>query len=145
MPRCSCRGVRALVPLLLLALLLLPACSSGLNEVKGKVTQKGTPLKGALVFFHPQADPKAPPATGVTDEDGVYTLSTGATPGAAPGEYKVTIRWPAESKESKDKVLQGHNPPPPSDRLGGKYANPKTTKLTATVNRGSNDIPFNLD
>lgn len=141
-----CRGLRAVWPAagLFALIILLPACSGGLQTVKGKVTQKGTPLKGAIVFFHP-ADGSTP-ATGVADAEGVYSLSTGTTSGAAPGEYKVTIRWPAEPDPSKaGKIPNSSDAPLPPDRLMGKYGDPKTTKLRATVNRGSNDVPFDLD
>jgi hypothetical protein len=60
-----------------------------LAEASGTVTFQGSPLAGASV----QALPKSGPlATGVTDAQGNFTLSTGAEKGVAVGPIKVAIR-----------------------------------------------------
>jgi hypothetical protein len=60
-----------------------------LAEAGGTVTFQGSPLAGASV----QALPKSGPlATGVTDAQGKFTLSTGASKGVAVGPIKVAVR-----------------------------------------------------
>ena len=77
-----------------------------------------------------------PGPVGTTDASGQFQLRSYEDGDGAPaGEFKVTIVWPA--------------PPPPDatgvfdlkDRLGGRYANPQTSKLTAQVAEGGGEIP----
>ena len=111
-----------------------------LYPVSGKVLVKGQPAEGAKVTFYPTAaesmGPKMPVPAGTTDANGDFRLqSSEADDGAPAGEFKVTVVWPA--------------PPPPNatgvfdlkDRLGGRYANPQTSKLTAQVEEGGGEIP----
>jgi hypothetical protein len=106
--------------------------------VKGKVTVAGKPAERAQVVFHPLADagPNTPRPTGTVGPDGIFTMSTYTEGDGAPaGEYAVTIVWPeSASAIGGDADLGG-------DRLGGRYANPKTTTLKATVAEGPNEIP----
>jgi hypothetical protein len=52
----------------------------------------GAPLAGAAVSFVPQTQGVERLATGRTDADGEFTLTTLRTDdGAVPGEYKVTV------------------------------------------------------
>ena len=80
------------------ALLCLAGCGrAGMAPVKGKVTWKGKAVKQAALAFAPvpkSDDDKAPgkPATGFTDADGSYILSTfRAGDGAWIGSHRVTI------------------------------------------------------
>ena len=73
-----------------------PILLGGLPAVTGKVNHKGQPIKGALVTLHPKAslnDVKVHRPTGMTDEQGNFTVTTGNDAGAAPGEYIVTVVW----------------------------------------------------
>src|SRR3954464_14548489 len=81
--------------LLLAAVLLCPSCSNGLNTVRGKVLFEGKPIKNAVVAFHPKGETSgtASHPTGVTDENGVFTLSTQKDSGAPTGEYQITVMW----------------------------------------------------
>src|SRR5262245_4172855 len=92
----SPRRARALVLCLLsLALAACLACSSaGLNPTQGKVTYKGEAIKGAVVVFVAKnAKSNSHHPSGVTGEDGSYSLTTGTKEGAPAGEYVVTITW----------------------------------------------------
>jgi hypothetical protein len=132
--------------LLPFALATCTACS-GRHVVQGKVIYQGNPVKGAVVAFHPEGgDWKSARHTGVTGEDGTFTLTTGKEDGALAGEYRVTIIWPGERVERKSAVISTElDSSPPPDRLGGRYADAATTSLRATVKCGRNTLdPFEL-
>src|SRR5262249_10831811 len=85
----------------LLCMLSLSGCGEAASggtakivEAHGKITLQGAPLAGANVTFVPE---KGPIALGVTDADGDFTLSTGATQGVAVGNCKVGISLAAAS------------------------------------------------
>lgn len=63
--------------------------------VTGTVTYNGKPLEGATVVYVPPS-PDAPRASGTTDAEGKFSLTTYVRPqellrGAVPGDYKVTV------------------------------------------------------
>jgi hypothetical protein len=106
----------------------------------GKVLVKGQPAEGAKVTFYPAVPEvdgkKVPPPNATTEANGEYHLGTYKLDDGAPaGDYKVSVVW-----------LQA---PPPNaqgifdqkDRLGGRYANPEQSKLTAHVEKGGGEIP----
>jgi len=124
-------------------LLACLACSGGLKPARGKVTYKGQPIKGAVVVFVPRdarSNPHRP--SGVTGEDGSYSLTTGTREGAPAGEYVVTVTWTeVKDKPRKGKVSMADEEAEIRDRLKGRYADPATSTLRATVKGGSNTIP----
>jgi hypothetical protein len=136
------------------ALLILPFCwacsGAGLNTVEGKVNVNGAPAKGAVVIFHPKGGDTSANAqrpSGVTKEDGTFTLGTGTKPGAPVGEYTVTITWPEEVGPPKFKKgsMELDNPTP-ADRLKGRFANAASSTLKATIKSGANKLdPFELN
>lgn len=71
--------------------LLLSGCGNGLNlvPVSGKVLLDGEPVSGAAVAFWPTSG--GPIATGVTNDQGQFELSTLDKPGAIVGNYRVTV------------------------------------------------------
>jgi hypothetical protein len=124
------------------------SCSgaSKLNPVKGKVMNKDGPIKGAVVLFHPKGADKitATPASGVTGEDGTFTLMTGQKDGVAAGEYVVTVTWPKE-KAASGKIVMGPSFDSGPDQLRGAYADREKPKLTAEIHNGDNQLdPFIL-
>src|SRR5262245_51845438 len=124
-PRASPRPARAWRPcLLLVALASGPACSSSaLHPVPGTVIYKGAPIKRAVVVFHPVGgDLNSQRPSGVTGEDGTFSLTTGVKDGAPRGEYRVTVVWPAEQPAKPDVIVMASDSPSPPDRLGGRYA-----------------------
>jgi hypothetical protein len=103
--------------------------------VRGKVFLDGKPAAGATVFFYPaEADPEALAPYGVTDASGSFSLTTYLTfDGAPAGDYVVTVRCPGAPQRPGDE--QG------PDRLRGRYADPKTSALRATVERRPTEVP----
>jgi hypothetical protein len=103
--------------------------------VRGKVFLDGKPAAGATVFFYPvETDPEALAPYGVADAGGSFTLTTYRTfDGAPAGEYVVTVRCPGPPQRPGDE----RGP----DRLKGRYADPKTSELRATLERKPNEVP----
>ncbi len=62
-----------------------------LVPVSGKVTLEGVPVSGASVLFQPDAGGR--PGTGVTDENGIYHISSYGQPkdGTVAGVHKVAV------------------------------------------------------
>jgi hypothetical protein len=76
--------------------LLLSGCRSGstpLAAVQGKVTYRGEPLRGGTIVYTPDASrgTRGELAWGEIQQDGSYTLKTGAAAGAATGWHRVTV------------------------------------------------------
>jgi hypothetical protein len=134
--------------LLILILLSVAGCSDSkaLVSIKGKINVKGQPAAGAVVLFHPDSNPIGLTASGVADETGVYTLSSGLDKGVAPGKYIVTVTWPDPTvKSTPEQMMQGMIEDAP-DLLEGAYATRSVSKLTAEVPTTSGEIPpFELD
>lgn len=127
-----------------LAASILTGCSGGDHDgltrypVQGTVTINGKPAADLIVrFISKHKSPEGANASfpvGMTDEDGVFRISTnGDADGAVAGDYDVTIVWP-ESNE-----------PPLRDRLGGAYATPEKSQLQVTITATENVVgPFAL-
>jgi hypothetical protein len=111
--------------------------------VKGRVLVGGKPAVRATVIFHPKAAAadalaeQAPPRpSGEVQADGSFTLSTyTAGDGAPAGDYRVTISWPSGSSPIGGDADSG------PDRLGGRYLNPQTSPLSATVKSAATEVP----
>src|SRR5262245_25454971 len=119
-----------------------------LHPVLGKVLHKSQPLSGATVIFHAASgdDTNGDFPVGQTEDDGRFVLTTGGRSGAPAGEYKVTIvclEAPQPHSSKSGRLATGDDDP--QDRLKGAYANPATSKLTAVVKSGTNQLePFVL-
>lgn len=131
--------------------LAMTSCQKGesLNQVEGKVLQNGQPLNGALVTFHPKGNDgvSAVRPTGTTKEDGTFHLESGPVPGAAAGDYTVTIVRPETKKIAKKdkKDFSTGDEDETVDTLGGVYADRTKSKIAATVKAGANKLePFDL-
>lgn len=75
---------------------LAPGCGRGqdVGLVEGRVTQGGRGVPGIAVMFIPvtQGTEPAPRSTGITDEDGRYTLATDdGRAGVLVGTYRVCL------------------------------------------------------
>jgi hypothetical protein len=108
--------------------------------VTGVLTFNGQPAEGAEVMFNPKTGRMA---SGVTDASGKFSLST-AKPndGAMPGEYTVTLfeYYPPD----KPPKMPPPGQPLPS-RFPPKFADPATSPLAATVERGKqNEFRFDV-
>lgn len=141
-------GFRCVVGTMLLALvcLLNTSCSSEkYYPVKGKVLLNDKPLANATVAFHPKgsANLKTTTSTGVTKEDGTFTLMTGDKEGAPAGEYVVTIICSETVGVKKGEIATG--PPETVDKLKGAYADKSKSQITVTITAGENNLePFKL-
>ncbi len=133
--------------IVLLSGLGLSCSSSGetYHPVQGKVIYKDEPLGGALVTFHPQGktDLKTMVSTGLTHDDGTFTVETGGKPGMPAGNYIVTIIC-SETVKSKPGVITT-GPPDTKDKLGGLYADKDKSTIKVTIKAGENQLePFHL-
>lgn len=148
-------GTRILA--ILLALLLLHGCGSGLPErgkVTGKVTFTGKPVPEGTVTFYPQTGRSA---SGRIQPDGTYTLTTfDEGDGAIVGSHEVTIEavrfpggpQPKSLEEEMAMAKSGKRPDPaamkPQWLVPEKYSVRGQSGLTREVKSGSNTIDFAL-
>jgi hypothetical protein len=143
MPRNGCVNKSAIH--WLLAAIVCGGCSSSATElpvVSGTVTFQGAPVEGAMVVFHPPAGSEQQPAQAQTDAAGRFEMSTHVgqgeyQTGLAPGKYLVEI---------KKTELSGDFTRPPRHLLPEKYANVKTSGLSADVPpEGTEALAFVLE
>jgi len=146
----------------LLGLAVMLGCGGEPDKIKvvsvtGTVTFDGQPLGDAIVTFLPQTA-QGVAAAATTDASGRYTLQTAGVrkPGAAPGEYKVTI-MKTEVKQLRTEAealaqVNAQNPmamPPPTTEakhlLPEKYRLPAKSGFAATVRESEkNSFDFEL-
>lgn len=133
-------------------------CGSGLPHpvpTEGIVILDGRPVAGAAVLFAPDAGGR--PATGQTDEEGRFKLTTFEEhDGAVVGTHKVTVTlvessYPALVQEQflAEMATNGGSARLPRDVLKWvvpkKYSFTETSGLTATVpENGVKDLQFEL-
>lgn len=110
-------------------------------EARGMVVFQDKPIKNASVTFASDRFT----AVGMTDEEGKFSLRSGAETGAPAGEYKVAIIATDEeavvtadmSEEEKKKAMfdrmMGDNYKPPKSTIPRRYAKAESSGLTATV------------
>lgn len=133
--------------------LLIAGCGDGrlaTYPVTGTVLVDGQPAPKAILVFCPVEDQNTEalmrlrPA-GETGPDGRYQLTTyKANDGAPAGQYQVMVRWEAASWEGTEAARPARGKRPP-DRLRGRYMNPQTSGLAATVEaRATEILPFEL-
>jgi hypothetical protein len=121
--------------------------SEELNSVQGKVLHNDQPVKGVLVTFHPKGDYdlKAVLPTGLTKDDGTFTLTTGGKAGAPAGEYVVTFFCSEEVMPKGGKKAISTAPPETRDRFQGAYAEKSSSKFVVKIKNGFNQLePFHL-
>lgn len=123
-------------------------------DAHGVVTFNGSPLSNAVVTLSPVA-PEGKGASGRTDEEGKFTLTTfNPGDGARPGRYRVMIS-PSElapGVPSGDHEVELGNPDdtPPAPKaktssdLPQKYTSVKTSGLETEIVEGENTLDFNL-
>lgn len=110
------------------------------ERVRGKLTDtNGQPIAGALVTLHP-ADRRAGTAEcdGMTDDRGEFSLSTySASDGTVAGKYKVTVVMRRPLYDASG------NPGP--NLLPAKYARADQSPLQVEIQRGSNNLTFQVE
>lgn len=114
---------------------------SKVSAVRGRVLVNGKPASQALVTFHPtQSESAAACPSGQTDEQGYFTLTTFAGGDGAPaGEYAVAVTWfrPVANRSAGEFTTRNFLPV--------HYADPKKSRLSATIGKGTTELPaFNL-
>ena len=139
----------------LTALFLIAGCGerrvySPTEMVEGIVTLDGVPVEGVDVTFYPVDSSVGHTATGRTDANGRYTLSsiTGAPGrGTTAGEYRVVVSlWVTRELDepffdrAQDMVISSVS----EEMLPRVYTDDRTTPLTVTVNSGNNVIDLEL-
>ena len=117
--------------------------------VTGSVRVDGKPAAGVQVVLHPvDADDerltKLRP-TGRTAADGTFVIGTYEMSDGAPvAEYRITAEWFAggpETTTSETADPEANSAATQTDRLGGRFANPETSALKASVGGPSSEIP----
>lgn len=119
-------------------------------KVSGVVTVNGTPMEGVTVVFRPVAA-DGMIATGITDKDGKFVLTTGQAPtgsGAVPGEYHptfskmdVTDAIKAMTEEQRENLQNTEY----VYFVPKKYADPTSSGVApVTIAKGSTG-PFSFD
>jgi hypothetical protein len=115
----------------------------GTLPCSGVVTLDGKPLADAAVAFLPKSG--GPPATGRTDAEGRFTLTTPPdSPGALPGDYAVTVAAFTVKPPKQLKATDVYEQAPIEWRAPQRYSRPETSELTATIARGQQEFPFAL-
>ena len=134
----------------LLSLALVPGCASreaGDNRVKvypveGKLLVLGRPAGDATLAFHAVDKDRTGGScpVGMTRADGTYRLMTYSQDDGAPeGEYVITLYWPHDPQLVSG-VACACSELTTHDRLFGRYADPATSQLRATVRPEQNQI-----
>jgi hypothetical protein len=137
--------------------LLAVGCGASTGSLSGKVSYKGTLLKGGTIAFV-SSDQSRPPAFTNIGQDGRYSLT-----GVPSGEVVVTVETVSAKKFQPPKVVKGVMPKVPEGKespymsatYGGggdryvqipdTYSDPKKSKLKLTVSGGTQEHDFNLD
>lgn len=111
---------------LLLGSTLLTGCGGGSDHPKtipvtGSVAYKGKPLEGANVSFFNDKSPRV--ASGVTDAEGKFTLSTyDINDGAIAGDYKITVsKFDATAASNAAAASSGGSTVPDPANLTSSY------------------------
>ncbi|MBN2580086.1 MAG: hypothetical protein JXB10_13940 [Pirellulales bacterium] len=124
--------------------------------VEGTLRLNGSPLDNCLVTFLPEAgqDIQGPPATGLTDQRGVYRLRCGNhQEGAVVGRHRVTVQDLSVSTGVRrrdhgtvDADADDAAPPPPvrHSRVPEKYASSAKTPLHKEVKPGRQIIDLDI-
>ncbi len=125
-------------------LLIATGCGSKLPVVAGTVTLDGEPLANATVMFLPLDElpehETQPPAQGLTDAAGKYTLEQRAgSDGIQLGDYSVRITTYQPASRDVD-------PPIPAirERVPVKYNLETELKAVVTADRSAEEEPFDF-
>ncbi|MEX2559419.1 MAG: carboxypeptidase-like regulatory domain-containing protein [Pirellulales bacterium] len=115
--------------------------------VSGSITMGGKAVEGAIVSFHTRSA-TGKSATGTTDEQGNFTLTTYLSPrespaGALPGEYEVLVAkmgLPAAGAAGP-----GFGAPPGVHLLPEKYSKQGSGLKAVVTQGGGNEFKFDLE
>ncbi len=124
----------------------LAGCGDGgprLVPVTGVVTLDGKPVAEAGVLFKPAGPGDLPPATATTDAEGKFSLATLNKPGAALGEYQVSV---VKNKTTNVGEFGAVGPGGPKVEwvVPQRYGIPENSGLKATVTEKDREFKFDL-
>lgn len=111
-----------------------------LQQARGSLMINGEPAMGATVVLHPSDgepfDSRGSRPKGTVQADGTFELMTYQNGDGAPvGNYDVAVLWLAEPESNH-----------PWDKLSGRLADPKQTKLHLAVREGQSELePIELN
>jgi len=118
---------------------------------EGTVRVDGKPVAGVQIVLHPVGteDPRLVKLrpTARTAADGTFAIGTYAMADGAPvADYVITAEWfgggpQASTSESDDPEAAAAATATEVDRLGGRFANPETSRFKASIGRMSSSIP----
>ena len=105
--------------------------------VQGQILLNGKPLSEAIVTFHPRGGALAEPLPSAhTDAEGRFKLTSFKTDDGTPeGTYAISLVCFRTHPIRRGYESDATNIVP------ARYANAATSKLTATVVRGANELP----
>ncbi len=117
--------------------LFVMGCGGGTPKpvkVSGSILVNNQAADGALVRLWPVDEATNPTKPlGYVQPDGSFQLTSLAeNDGAPPGRYKVTVEW----RPKKKSQMQPDGP----DKLNGRYADPKASKIEVTVNESETTL-----
>ncbi len=143
--------------------LFFAGCDSGpkVSMVTGTIKLDGKPIPNATITLSPVAGGTGKSAVGVTNAEGVYTVTDSTSKniggGAVAGDYKVGVLWykPSANDSSRssgsgdasmnaDKATATKSTGPDS-LLPAAYQNPETSGLLLTVTNSATTKDFELD
>jgi hypothetical protein len=147
----------AVVGSLAVLLLAIVGCKESgptVYPVTGKVTMDNKPLTDVRVEFYPVDNDSTKHASGNVDEQGVYTLRSGAEgkEGAQPGKYKVYLS-PVAAEVTEGGTYgnqqggpggQSSGPPMPKLTFPQQWSQPASTPLEVEVKEQSNTIDIEV-
>jgi hypothetical protein len=126
-----------------ISLLPTTGCGDGMARVTGVVSLDGKPIAASqdtrCTVTFVRKDGTGAASTGVVDNQGTYTLGTGASTGVLPGTYMVSISASQLMGEEQIGVPRsGKRLTPP------EYGDATKSGLEATVEPGNNTFDFEL-
>jgi hypothetical protein len=133
-------GTALIRALCLGALIACVGCGERRADVTGKATVDGKPLNSNLItiLFAPDKDnPLKKIPSAALDDDGNYTMSTGAMGGVPLGWYKVHVYW--DSKNAKGQPCPVHS------RFLDSGMTTLAVEVVANPQPGAYDLKFTRD
>jgi hypothetical protein len=111
-------------------------------KVTGRVTHKGQPVPSTQLRFMPDNGER--PSTGLTDDDGNFTVRySHRQAGAPPGSYTVFLTYVPSNEE------ENHTAPPKASKelkaVIAKYGDPKTSPLHYEITKNGQVLEITLE
>ncbi len=109
-----------------------------LHPFSGIINVDGKPSAGAVVALHPEGVSSLGPVTpnGVTDENGMFMLTTYTNADGAPeGKYRVTVSWADVKNTGGGDLEYGH------EKLPRRYQDKAASGIEVEVKAGISESP----